>query len=282
VSVQLFTVAEERSSPAVLGWALSYAARGMTVFPLGERSKIPATAHGCKDASTDTERILAWWKEKPNANIGVATGELSDLAVLDVDGLEGERALADLSLEVGELFPDTWCVGTGRGVHFWFRYDGAPATNSAGKLGPGLDVRSNGGYVVAPPSRHPDGTTYCFVGDRHRKRHPWPSWLAPAENEAVRATESLATVSPRVIVRGDRYAAAALRSEADKVRIASVGTRNDTLNAAAFAVARFALSGDLHPADAVSVLVGAATAAGLGETEARRTVASAFSARRSA
>jgi hypothetical protein len=276
------TVEEERSSSsAALGWALSYAARGMAVLPLRERSKIPATEHGCKDASTDTERIAAWWTANPHANIGVATGAASNLAVLDVDGPEGERSLAELSYATGELFPDTWCSLTGRGAHFWFTTENAPTSNSAGKIGPGLDVRSGGGHICAPASSHENGSSYAFVGE-HRKLHPWPEWLKPHQNEPQRAAESLRTYQPGTTGRGDRYAAAALEREAAAVRSAPVGTRNTTLNRAGFSVARFIASGDLRGADVVAALAGAAVAAGLPEREARRTIASAFAARSAA
>jgi hypothetical protein len=278
VKVQPVSVEEERSSSPVFGWALSYAARGLAVFPLRERSKIPATEHGCKDATTALDMIAAWWTAHPRANVGVATGEASNLAVIDIDGAQGERSLAELSIEADELIPDTWMSVTGRGCHLWFRHDGAPTRNSAGKLGKGLDVRSDGGYVVAPPSVHPGGTVYTFVGDRHRKLQPSPSWLQPPQNEPLRAMENPSRYVPGMTGRGDRYVRTALEAEVESVRVAPVGSRNERLNRASYAVARFCPE-SLSAREAGEALLAAALAAGLPASEARRTIASGFSSR---
>jgi hypothetical protein len=260
----------------VLGHAIAYAERGLHVFPLVARGKTPLTQHGLRDGSIEPEAIASWWASHPDANIGIRTGAVSNVVVLDVDGPEGEASLQDLP-----PMPDTWCALTSTGAHFYFSHPGHDVRNSAGRLGPGLDVRGDGGYVVAPPSIHPDGTRYVWAGE-HRKLAPWPSWLEPAQNEPLSATESLRTYSAGVTVRGDRYAAAALAGEAEHVRTATVGTRNDALNRAAFAVARFVATGELRGSDVAAVLTDAAVAVGLPEHEARRTIASAFAARSAA
>jgi hypothetical protein len=135
--------------------ALAYARRGIPVFPCETGGKAPLTYSGFWDATTDSRRIEAWWGRWPDANVGVPTGERSGLLVLDVDPRGGgPRSLAELGRTGGPL-PETAKARTGGGgVHVFFRYPtGEEVRNNAGRLGPGLDVRGKGGYVVVPPSR---------------------------------------------------------------------------------------------------------------------------------
>jgi Bifunctional DNA primase/polymerase, N-terminal len=135
--------------------ALSYARRGILVFPCKPGGKRPLTYNGFWDATTDARRIGAWWYRWPAANLGIPTGERSGLLVLDVDSSGGgPESLTVLERENGPL-PRTAKARTGGGgVHHFFRYpSGHEVRNSAGWLGPGLDVRGEGGYVVVPPSR---------------------------------------------------------------------------------------------------------------------------------
>jgi hypothetical protein len=135
--------------------ALAYARRGVPVFPCEPGGKRPLTYNGFWDASADPRRVEAWWGRWPDANVGVPTGERSGLLVLDIDpGAGGPESLAALERAHGPL-PRTAKVRTGGGgMHVFFRYPaGETVRNSAGRLGPGLDVRGEGGYVVVPPSR---------------------------------------------------------------------------------------------------------------------------------
>jgi hypothetical protein len=138
--------------------ALAYARRGAPVFPCEPGGKKPLTYNGFYDATTDPRRIRTWWHRWPGANIGIPTGERSGLLVLDVDLDDGgSESLASLEQVNGPL-PKTAKARTGGGrVHVFFRYPtGETVRNSAGKVGPGLDVRGEGGYVVVPPS-HTEG-----------------------------------------------------------------------------------------------------------------------------
>jgi len=280
---RLETVRQAQACPAAsdsLGYAVVFIEHGMPVFPVRPRSKEPLTAHGFKDATHEPATVQKWLNRWPDMNLGVATGKGSGIAVLDVDGEDAEEKLGELSRVTDDIsWQDTWISATGRpgGAHFWFRWTPDVPRTGAARLGEHLDIRSDNAYVVAPPSDHPNGTTYTFIGEQ-RKLQPWPSWLKPTEPEDLRTTERPRTVRPRVMGRGDRCAAAALEGEAERVRTASVGTRNDTLNRAAFAVARF-LPGQLSAREAAATLLAAALAAGLDEREACRTIASAFQGR---
>jgi KaiC/GvpD/RAD55 family RecA-like ATPase len=148
--------------------ALWYATElGWAVFPLRPGDKIPMTTHGLKDATTSADQITAWWTERPNANIGIATGEVSGMVVVDVDGPLGEKALA----RFGEL-PHTATSLTGKGRHIVFKRPADGIRNSAGKLGPQLDTRGDGGYIVAPPSVHPRGGKYEWEKGCHPAKCP--------------------------------------------------------------------------------------------------------------
>lgn len=112
-------------------------------------------------ATTDTETIHKWDKKYPNANVGIATGHASTLTVLDVDGEEGKQSIKQLEEKYGPL-PETTMVKTGSGgAHHYFTYC-KELTNSV-KFLPGLDTRNDGGYVVAPNSKHISGGIYEFL-----------------------------------------------------------------------------------------------------------------------
>lgn len=134
-------------SPARLGpSALWYVGIGWPVFPLIPGGKRPATRNGFKDASTDPDQIREWWGTNPEYNIGVPSGLFFD--VIDIDGPDGVRSLADLG---GDALGDVHAkAATPRGFHYFV----AP-TDSGNRVGirPGIDYRSVGGFVVVAPSR---------------------------------------------------------------------------------------------------------------------------------
>jgi len=139
-----------------LGAALEYLENGFYVFPLMPKTKIPLTQNGFKDASNDPKQIKSWYRQYPNANIGIATGEISGLLVIDLDGKELPK---EWPLMSGALK-----VKTSRGWHFYFKYPEGQNIASRIKVnGHNIDVRANGGYIVAPPSIHPDGGRYEFI-----------------------------------------------------------------------------------------------------------------------
>ena len=141
--------------------------------------KHPRTPNGVKDATIDRKTIKAWWNRWPDANIGIATGRVSDIFVLDVDGGVGKASLKELKAKHGRL-PKTVTVKTGRGRHLYFRRDGARVGNSVGKVGKGIDVRGDGGYIVAAGSVHVSGANYRFVDGRgldEIKVASAPDWL---------------------------------------------------------------------------------------------------------
>lgn len=225
--------------------ALAYAKRGWLVVPLhnpkqgkcscrkencSSPGKHPRTAHGLKDGSKDAEQIRRWWEKWPEANLGILTGQENGLLVLDVDGEDGKASLKALTDANGSL-PKTLRVKTGRkgsdgkrkGCHYYFR---APVEvlirNSAGALGKGLDIRAEGGYVVAPPSLHPSGLHYEWLAPEQRLADV-PSWLLAKMAEAKPAPAVL-TAQGEVIPEGGRNAALASLGGAKRRRGMAVET----------------------------------------------------------
>jgi hypothetical protein len=163
-----------------LNAALEYGKRGWPVLPLA--GKIPTLKDWTNKATTDPEQIRAWWTHQPTANVGIATGVQSQLLVLDVDADKGgDDSLRKLEAQYGELPVTTEVITGGGGHHYYFQHPGLALGNSAGKLGPGLDIRTDGGQVVAPPSVHPvTGRCYEWEGAHHPddiSPAPAPHWL---------------------------------------------------------------------------------------------------------
>ncbi len=174
--------------------ALGYAKRGMHVFPCRVKDKRPATANGLKDATTDPDVIQRWWREEPEFNIGVATGAVSRIFVIDIDGLDAEAELRRLEDRYGPL-PATVESITARGRHLFFRHPGHLVRNSASKIGPGIDVRGDGGYVLVPRSKHPSGRDYSWSVDSAGALATAPEWLL-AKLAAPVGARSDAAIAP--------------------------------------------------------------------------------------
>lgn len=119
--------------------------------------------HGFRDATKNFEQIEKWWEMWPSANIGLATGEISGVVVVDVDGEEGRKSLKALQGRHG-ILPPTLTARTGNGGHLFFRSGGHGFQNHTAIL-PGIDIRGDGGYVVAPPSVHVSGKRYSWMGE---------------------------------------------------------------------------------------------------------------------
>jgi len=171
--------------------ALSYAQRGFAVFPLVPSTKEPATAHGWKDATRDPAIITRWWWRRAHRGVAIRTGRASRLLVLDIDPRHGgDDSLADLEQKYGPL-PSAPTVHTGSdGKHYDLAYPpenlayppGAGEISCRVGLGgfSGVDLKADGGYVVAPPSVHPNGKRYHWdvVHDlESTPLPPAPHWI---------------------------------------------------------------------------------------------------------
>lgn len=181
--------------PLLLG-ALACAKLGWPVLPLRPRDKRPATKHGFKDATTSKADVVRIWTRSPDANVGVATGAVSGVLVLDVDPRNGGDAQLHELLRVHGDLPATLIADTGGGgTHYFFELpEGGLAS---GVLAPGLDVKADGGYVVVAPSFHPNGGIYVWRGDPARTPLALtPEWLATVmRNRASRRAAGIERVA---------------------------------------------------------------------------------------
>ena len=215
------TPARQCEASSLLEAALWYARKGFAVFPLTPGEKVPLKGSaGFKDATTDKDKITEWWQANPDANIGLATGAQTGVWVLDIDAhKDGGSTIDALEAKHGKL-PDTVEVLTPHGGrHLWFAWppNGTVCT-SVGKIGVGVDIRGDGGYVVVPPSRLRDTTRrYDFEASSHLANTPIvnaPEWL----------TDRLCEDKPKATKADDG--------------IIKQGTRNDTLARMAGAMRR--------------------------------------------
>ncbi|HEU4348245.1 MAG TPA: bifunctional DNA primase/polymerase, partial [Actinoplanes sp.] len=207
--------------------ALAYARHGIPVLPVhtpaadggcscgragcDRPGKHPRLRHGLTDASTDPRRIEMWWSRWPDANVGVRTGVIMDVADIDsVEGWHGLRRLLGGAMPAGPQ-----ARSGGGGWHFWFRPTGY---GNRVRLLPGVDWRGTGGYVVAPPSKHANGPGYTWI--RRPGLHLPGS--PPMLHELIAGPGIFHDDRP--IAHPDRYAAAALAAGAERVVRAPVGT----------------------------------------------------------
>ncbi len=262
------------SGPSMRAVALHYAGAGWHVFPLRPRQKTPLTEHGCLDATKDKAKITEWWQRWPTANVGIATGANSGLLVVDIDGEDGELALAELVAAHGPL-PLVPEVRTGRGRHLYFAFD-ERVKNSAKRLAK-IDTRSTGGYVVAPPSVHPSGDLYEWAhdaGPRRRAIVAAPEWLLEQfmarKASPATSTQRELVPAPRPSDGGDRYRAwclHAVEKESAELAREREGSRGSALNRAAYKLGGYLATGLVTEGDIERSLVDASTANGLVEKD---------------
>ncbi len=213
--------------------ALEYARRGFRVLPIcpvrGCRSrtckpgKHPMVGKWQECACSDPTQIRQWFSKWPDAGVGIATGTESKVFVVDVDGQQGEETLLSL-MKTHDWNPNTLTATTGRGRHLYFCHPGGKVITRAA-IAPGLDVRGDGGLVVAPPSPHVTGAHYQWV-DADKPIADAPAWLAKMVTESkVKAAVSFqaqhTSAEDVVIQEGERNAK--LLSIAGKLRAAGMG-----------------------------------------------------------
>lgn len=279
---------------SLLNAALAYAGRGWHVFPvhgiIGGRctcgraecsspGKHPLTRRGVKDSTTDERVIRRWWRRWRRANVAVATGSVSGIVVVDVDL---PRAFASLHVITSEISVTVTGLTGGGGLHLLYRArsDGEPLRNRASGLPgitselPGVDLRANGGYVIAPPSLHASGARYEWL-DLTVPIAEAPEWLRERPRRPI-VMPTAGQFEPGA--NGTRYGLEVLRKQLAILARAKEGERNHTLNRCAFVVARYVAAGHLLETAARSELTRVSLSIGLSHWETTRTIDSAFSA----
>ncbi|HYF53927.1 MAG TPA: bifunctional DNA primase/polymerase, partial [Salinarimonas sp.] len=287
--------------------ALGYVARGWAVFPLGVRSKLPLIpksegGRGFKDASTDPAQVRTWWNREPQANVGLACGKVSGavvvididnkLPVIDLEKLEPGQSLVsgmDAWPSVLELVggvPVTLEQVTGGGGRqlFYRLPEGRAIRNfNRGLLLPdgriaAIDVKTDGGYVLLPPSIHPEtGRAYAWL-DEGAVLAPCPGALLDLIFPPEPARAPSPYRPPPIGHESDRERRAALsllRLACQDIASAKTG-RHELLFNKARKMGGYVGGGSLDEDTAVAELVAAGLACGKTEAEVRRTVADAI------
>ncbi|WP_188126859.1 bifunctional DNA primase/polymerase [Actinoplanes lobatus] len=273
--------------------ALVLAAEGYPVFLLG-RSKRPVancavcpkaeidpghdpescghlTCHGFYAATRDPARIAAMHQRVPGGLLAIRTGRICDLCVIDIDPRNGGTIDRD-------LMPPTRAVRTGSGGwHLYYRHPGGILTAKL-RDHPGVDIKADGGYVVAPPSIHPaTGQPYRRIGDRAVIEMPGAlvELSRPVETPTV---SPVGTVTPLGRGVGISDPAALLAANLQAVAAAPEGTRRNTLYGATRGVARMVAAGAITADDAYAALYQAGRAAGQTDRDTRAAIVGGFRA----
>lgn len=235
--------------------ALDFASRGWHVFPIycpklspskppscscplgancTNKGKHPLTSNGLKDATTDEAQIRAWWGQWPAANVGIVTGAVSGIVVLDVDPRHGgDVSLATMMDTFGEFAETVEASTGGGGMHLLFMHPGSRFPNSNGDTGwlfkatslSGLDVRGDGGYIVAPPSLHASGERYGWkrgADPGESQLAAVPAWFLNLYAKSKEPAQRSQTHTSSSSEDGRYWLGKAL------ARTTAEGTRNDT------------------------------------------------------
>jgi Bifunctional DNA primase/polymerase, N-terminal/Primase C terminal 1 (PriCT-1) len=164
-----------------------YTARGWSIIPIRTGDKRPLVRwEEFQYRRASVEQVRAWFSDWPEAGVGIVTGSLSGLVVLDIDFRhDGETSLERLQQQHARLPATLECRSGGGGRHLYFAHPGGLVRNQVG-LAPGVDLRGDGGYVVAPPSLHASGRRYAWVEDRTPDNLPLaalPEWVLRQAND---------------------------------------------------------------------------------------------------
>jgi hypothetical protein len=248
--------------------ALRLAHYSRPTFPC-RADKRPACPHGFKNATADPEKLRELWRQYPGELVGVPTGEMSGLFVIDVDSGRHDEAQDWLESAAARLPPTRWHATKSGGFHILFKHR-AGLRNTAGKLARGVDTRGDGGYIIWWPF-------HLGLGAPHKLDHDiaeLPDWIA---DQLIERPDNV------VPIKRQSYTAAppadSLNGLVRMVSTAGKGERNSILFWSACRVSEMAASGKFGRqqfSGACNALVAAAVAAGLPGKEAERTITSAM------
>jgi hypothetical protein len=250
------------------GGPLALIERGMLIFPVSAVDSKPLVRwrYGATPASNDPSQVRVWQHQRPDCRWGIATGD-SGVVVIDLDtknGVDGISEFAGLVAKFGSLPPTMRVRTKSGGLHLYFRHPGGKIKTTAGQLGPGIDVRGDGGYVVAPGS-----TGYSIVSNLPPA--PMPEWLVALCRPVARIAASL----PVVVQAPSRRWQIAIERECADIAAMHEGGRNRRLYDGAVTLSRFLLEG-LDQAILRAALTNAAMRCGLPDHEAQATINSAI------
>jgi RecA-family ATPase len=248
-----------------------YISHGLKVFPCRSRAeetidqytgevttlgeKTPLLSNGFKGATRFQHIVKRWFTDWPDAAVGLPTGKDAGFFVLDIDnkpgGANGFEWLAEMEAEHGPLPETARVMSPNGGMHVYFKY--VEGTRNRGNLGAGVDLRSEGGYVCAAGSVMSDGRAYKWTVDADGipPIADAPAWLLDL---VVRKQAPASTYTPTGQVTNSAYVNAAVDRELADLAGAPMGSRNNSLNDASFALGTFVGAGALPESEARALL----------------------------
>ena len=274
----------------------SYLAKGFKVFPVAAGDRCPLISkaiggRGCHDATDNLDQISAWWHRWPRANWGIAAGEVSNLSIVDFDPVNGaDVSVAKLAAQGKVFTPTLQALTASEGRHLYYRF--APGLkNWSSKLAPGIDIRTSGGFVVAPPSRAKskiDGKLYPYAwidprtGEVRKDSRlndgdvisPLPSWII----DALKPAQTYRAFQPIRPLTNER-AQGRLGRQTDLIRAEREGNRNGALSSRAFyAWKNYVATGIASENALAAQLLAAGLSTGITRKESLETIQKAFEA----
>ena len=237
--------------------AMFYAQNNIKTFPVKKQGKSPLCPNGFKSATVDKVVLQEWNKKFPDCNIGIPTGQINNLFVVDIDGEQGFESLNRLELIYGKL--DAPTVMTGKGKHLYFKMpENVELKCSTSKIADHIDIRANGGYVVAPPSVHENGHQYTWENFIPNQGFPEaPSWLISLITNAEKQPLPVSDVL-------------------EEISNAPQGQRNDTLYRRAISLINRSKKEYLNMNDVKQDIINAAMLSGLSKEESIKTFENAL------
>ena len=231
--------------------AMFYAQNNIKTFPVKRQGKSPLCPNGFKSATTDKVVLQEWNNKFSNCNVGIPTGLINNIFVVDIDGEQGIESLNRLELIYGKLNAPT--VITGKGKHLYFKMPEIDIKSSVSKIADHIDIRANGGYVVAPPSVHENGHRYTWENFALNKDFPEaPSWLISLISNIEKEHLPVSSVL-------------------EEIASAPEGERNDTLYRRAISLINRSKKEYLNMNEVKQNIINAAILSGLSKEEATKT-----------
>ena len=266
----------QNSTNPRLATALDYAAAGLSVIPVHGLREDGSCTCGNPNCDSPGKHPVGKWKaaqqaplsadelrrrfgDNPDFNVGIVTGKVSNLVVIDVDDTNVAQSFAERVCQVTSEMPRV--SRTRRGVHFLFAAPNHPTKNAAG-IEPHIDIRAEGGFIVAPPSRHPDGE-YSWKSDVAFDALPQaPGFVQDwtRQDRSVAKNGNQKANLPQQFTQNegaDQYGAKALEEECEKIRAAAIGCQEETFNRSALKIGALVKGGEMQSAHARSALLSA-------------------------
>lgn len=232
--------------------AMFYAEHNIKTFPVKRQGKSPLCQNGFKSATMDRVVLQEWNKKFYDCNIGIPTGTINNIFVVDIDGEIGAKSLIALENIYGKL--DAPTVITGKGKHLYFKMpENTNIKSSVSKIANHIDIRANGGYVVAPPSVHENGHLYTWENFALNQDFPEaPNWLISLISNTEKQHSPVSDVL-------------------EEISNAPQGQRNNTLYKRSISLIGRAMRENLNIADIKENIINAAMQSGLSTEEALKT-----------